>query len=139
MRIQSAICGMAALVTIPAWAQSAQPDPQPTSIVRAAPLPAERLHAMRQALMARIAAYDTAERSFRAPTAAEQSELSRTAPSTAAPRIVALRGGGVAVSGDVAELSLLVVDLQPDGKAILRHGHGPKQAAASEQGGHHGN
>lgn len=146
---RSLIVGAAALAALPAWAQEATPKAAPpagsqgTATVQSSP---ERLQALRHSLLSRIAVWDAAENAMRRPTAAELAALTANVPAGGSPQIVTLRDGTVAARADVGEISLLVVDVQPDGKTIVRHAPAAKAAAeqpkgqsqTSKQGGAHG-
>jgi hypothetical protein len=77
--------------------------------------------AMRNALAARIAAYDSVEKTWRQPTPSELEQLSQGLPAAGAPRIVTLSNGATAMKADAAELSFLTVVLQPDGTLTTGH------------------
>jgi hypothetical protein len=133
MIIRSSVLAMAVFASLPVGAQSPAAEapsttPAATSAAPAALTP-ERLQAIRQALLARIAVYDAAEQAMRRPTPAELAALNPQLPSRGASRVVTLRSGGLALRGDAAQASFLVVDLQPDGKAVIRHAESPKALA----------
>jgi hypothetical protein len=149
---RSLIVGVVALAALPAWAQDAMPEapkatpPVGTEGATKAQISPERLQALRQSLLSRIAVWDAAENAMRLPTAAELATLNANVPAGGSQQIVNLRGGGLAARADVAEISLLVADVQPDGKTTVRHAATAKAAAeqakgpsqTSKQGGVHG-
>jgi hypothetical protein len=146
---RSLIVGAAALAALPAWAQDATPKaatPAGSQVATKAQISPERLQALRESLLSRIAVWDAAENAMRRPTAAELAVLTANVPAGGSQQIVTLRDGTVAARADVGEISLLVVDVQPDGKTIVRHAPAAKasaeqakgQSQASKQGGAHG-
>ena len=140
MKFSRVLLAAACAAALPVWAQTA-PQPAPTDSAAASaqaaarpPIAPEKLQAMRQALLARIAVYDAVEQSYRAPTAGEQAALARQGGSSAAPRAVSLAGGGTAIKADPAEASFLVVDVLPDGKTSIRHAQSAKERATTAAG-----
>lgn len=141
------IASAAALATLPAWAQGTAaeaPTAAPAAAAPQAQAPAQyspqRLAALRHELSSHIAVYDAAEQAMRRPTEAERAAL-RSKAVASPPRIVALPGGGMAARADVADASYLVVQIQPDGKAVVSHATAQrasaKQAPSQKQGDHH--
>lgn len=127
MRVYASILAAAILATPQVMAQdSAPPTPGPTepAVNVNAPrvsLSTAKLLSMRNAMAAQIAAYDTVDQTWRAPTASEQEQLSQGLPGAGAPRIVTLSNGAVAAKGDAGEMSFLTVELQPDGALTMGH------------------
>lgn len=142
MTFRPMILGIVAAMSAPAWAESpapAAPAAVQPAIQKAPPVSPEKLEAVRQAMRARIAAFDTTEQVYRIPTTDEQQALSRVPSSRTAPRVVALPNGGAAISGAAAEMSFLVVDVQADGTTSMRHAESLKSTnkAVSKKGDHH--
>jgi len=149
MNLKNLMVSMAALATLPAWAQTViveAPQAATTQGRATAQISPEKLQALRQSMLARIAVYDAAEKAMRRPTEAEQTALSAKAPAAGGQRFVALPGGGMAVRADMADVSFLVAEIQADGKAAVRHtdtakaasGQGKVQNQSSKQGDSHG-
>jgi hypothetical protein len=134
---RSLIVGAAALAALPAWAQEATPKAAPpagsqgTATVQISP---ERLQALRHSLLSRIAVWDAAENAMRRPTAAELAALTANVPAGGSPQIVTMRGGGLAARAEVGEISLLVADIQHDGRTTVRHAATAKAAAEQAKG-----
>jgi hypothetical protein len=152
MTFRSLIAGAALIAALPVWAQTATPEasklapPARTENATQAQISPERLQALRQSLLPRIAVWDAAENAMRLPTAAELAALNANVPAGGSQQIVTLRGGGLAARADVAEISLLVADIQSDGRTAVRHAAPAKAAAdpakvqsqTSKQGSAHG-
>ena len=137
---RSLIVGAVALAALPAWAQDAMPAaPKATPPVgmdgaTKVQISPERLQALRHSLLSRIAVWDAAENAMRRPTADELAVLTANVPAGGSQQIVTLRDGTVAARADVGEISLLVVDVQPDGKTTVRHAPAAKAAAEQAKG-----
>lgn len=152
MTFRSLIVSAALTTALPVWAQTATPEAPKVAQPAAAhgatqvQISPERLQALRQSLLSRIAVWDAAENAMRLPTASELAVLNANVPAGGSQQIVTLRGGGLAARADVAEISLLVADVQPDGRTAVRHAATAKAAAeqakgqsqTSKQGGVHG-
>lgn len=103
------------------------------SIRKASPEVLARVQAMRDALSARTAFYDRTEQAFRAPTAEEQQALAGDARVAGSAVERKLANGGVALGAEAAELSFLVVEVQPDGTTVMRHADAAPQPQASAE------
>jgi hypothetical protein len=123
------------LATPPVMAQENAPaaqSPAKPAVNVDAPRPAmstEKLVAMRNALAAQVAVYDSVEQTWRKPTPSEQEQLSQGAPASGEASIITLPNGAKALKGGAAELSFLTIDLQSDG--TLKLGHAASAEAAS--------
>ena len=94
----------------------------------------ERLDQIRRSLMAQIAVRDA--EGVRAPTGAEAAALSGVASEMV--RTVALRGGGVALMTNGAQLSMVVASRSEDGTVRVTHGAMPAPTSGDgAKGGSH--
>ena len=137
MRMYAWVLGAAILAAPPVLAQEhalAAPSPAKSAVNVNAPRPAmstEKLVAMRNALAAQVAVYDSVEQTWRKPTPSEQEQLSQGAPASGESSIITLPNGAKALKGGAAELSFLTVELQPDGALKLGHVGGAEAASVT--------
>ena len=135
MRVCAWFLGAAMLAAPPVMAQErapTAPSPAKQAVNVNAPRPAmstEKLVAMRNALAAQVAVYDSVEQTWRKPTPSEQEQLSQGAPASGEASIITLPNGAKALKGAAAELSFMTVELQTDG--ALKLGHAGSAEAAS--------
>lgn len=152
MRMSAWVSIAASCVALPAMAENSasvahKPTAAPAAVNVNAPrpaLPPEKLLAMRNALMSRIAVYDAVDKSWRAPTASEQAELTQGSLPSGEPSVVTLSNGGVALQGDAVDVSFLTVERQQDGTLKMDHAAVAavptprlKSSAVSTKGGRH--
>jgi hypothetical protein len=79
----------------------------------------QRMATVRAALQAQVAAYDSAERSFRRATAEEAAALLPPTQSTAVER--PLPGGGFALPADLSQLQFFTVQRLSTGDVVYSH------------------
>jgi len=96
----------------------------------------ERLDQIRRSLVAQIAVRDEAERAMRAPTTEEAAALAGSASGNE--QIVSVAGGGVALRGTGAHMSMLVATRGDDGTVRVAHeAQAATASLASVKGGTH--
>ena len=137
MRVYAWVLGAAMFAASPVMAlENAPPKTsaaEPAVNVQA-PRPAlspEKLLAMRNALMARVAVYDAVEQTWRQPTPSEQAVLSQGLSASGEPSVATLPNGTKVLKGDAVELSFLTVELQPDGTLKMGHAGGAEAASVA--------